>query len=133
MRTLLMLTLALWCAGCSEYGYRFHPHPQDPLNLVFLDYKIHDDVVDILVDTNGMRLQTIYAVNKATMRVDPKSVTYPPFEDEMMTSGGYLIHGPSLAQGPTIAHFDKASLGPAPWEVHLDVQGLKPSIASVGP
>ncbi len=67
------------------------------------------------------------------MRADPTTISYPKFEDEMVQSGGYMLHGPNLAQGPTVAHFDKASLGPAPWDVHLEIQGINPMTIPVGP
>ncbi|MGN6369885.1 MAG: hypothetical protein ACTHN5_16635 [Phycisphaerae bacterium] len=133
MRKILVLLLSFCCVACSEYGYRFRAHPDSSFRQVYADYKVHGDTVDILVDTNGARLQTIYAVKQDTMRADPKSISYPPFSDQMMPSGGYMIHGPSFARGPTVAHFAKADLGPAPWELHLAVEGFKPMTVEVGP
>ncbi len=60
MRKVLIMALALWCAGCSQYGYRYQPHPQNPLNHVFADYKVEGGTVDILVDTNGLKLLSIF-------------------------------------------------------------------------
>src|SRR5271154_3838816 len=122
-----LLLLNVFC-GCSEYGYRYQPHPQDWSNLVFADYRIDGDTIDILVDTNGFMLQKVSILKADGMFAKPTSIDYPQFEDELLQGNGILIHGPKLAQGPTIAHFNKAEIGSPPWEVHLDIQEMHPVI-----
>ncbi|HUO08892.1 MAG TPA: hypothetical protein VM008_11365 [Phycisphaerae bacterium] len=126
-----MSLVVLLCASCSEYGYRYKPE-QHSLRPIYADYRVQHDNVDIMVDTNGARLQSIFILKRDTLEAKPKSVDYPKFEDEMMQSGGYMIHGPSMADGPTIAHFDRQEIGAPPWEVHVSIEGIGQLTIMVG-
>jgi hypothetical protein len=132
-RSVWVCVIGLLMASCSsEYGYRYGPHPQDWQNAVYADYRMAGDTVDILVDTNGYRLQTISILKSDGTFVKPTGVDLPQFEDELTQGNGVMIHGPSLAQGPTVAHFKKSEIGSMPWDVHVAIQGLNPLTIKVG-
>jgi hypothetical protein len=85
-----LFLLNVFC-GCSEYGYRYQPHPQEWSNLVFADYRINGDTIDILVDTNGFRLQQISILKADGTFAKPTSIDYPEFEDQVTQGNGILI------------------------------------------
>ena len=116
----------LLLAGCSEYGYRYAAHPQQPVNPIFADDRVHGDTLDVLVDTNGGRLDSVSILSHDGIRVDPQKIDYPTFEAERVRGIRDEVYGPTLATGPTIAHFDKAALGPPPWNADIKVQGVPP-------
>jgi hypothetical protein len=119
-RVLAALTLALLASGCgSQYGYRYQPHPQVLYTPLYADYRDYGDTIDILVDTNGMQLTHIDIAGPEGKTVDPTKIDMPQFKSELMRGIQEEIYGPERAQGPTIAHFDKAAIGPRPWRVHV--------------
>ncbi len=131
-RPLAALMLA-FLAGCgSQYGYRYQPHPQVLYTPIFADYRDHGDTVDILVDTNGMRLTHIDIATADGKNIEPTKIDFPVFRSDIMRGTQEQVYGPELAQGPTIAHFDKSAVGPGPWNVHLKIRAAPYETIRVG-
>jgi len=118
--------------GCNEYGYRYEPHPQVMYSPIHADYREQGDKVDILVDTDGLRLENIDVMNADGTRVKPMGIDYPAFSSELMRGTEDEIYGPDLAQGPTVAHFDKSAIGPGPWNVQVNILDVPPETIEVG-
>jgi hypothetical protein len=124
----LWLAAALLAAGCGQYGYRYKPASQNFLNPIFADYRVTGDRVDILVDTHGRRLQKISILSPQGIETDPTSVDFPQFSGDLIGGTGAGWQDPRytapMAQGPTIAHFSKSSVGEGPWNVTMDIYAV---------
>ena len=118
--------------GCNQYALRYQPHPQVLASPIFADYRVQPQSVDIVVDTNGMRLEQIAVVEPDGRVIHPTSIDYPPFKSDLVQGVDTPINGPEFAQGPTVSHFDKSAIGPAPWKIQVAIQTLPEETISVG-
>jgi len=131
-RKLLSLVVPVVLLGCSSYGYRYQPHPQVLGSPVFADYREQAQDVDILVDTDGLRLQDVAIARSDGTLVKPSHIDYPQFKPELIQGNQEEIYGPELADSPTVAHFAKDAIGPAPWNVKVKIQDIPPTTILVG-
>jgi hypothetical protein len=123
----------LFLVGCNQYGYRYQPHAQMTLSPIHADYRIEPKSVDILVDTNGMKLNNIAIAKSDGELVQPTSVDTPTFKPQYDTGNEVTMASPAeFAQGPTVAHFDKNAIGPGPWDVHVDINSMSSKTIRVG-
>ena len=129
----LLLLALIMPGGCQEYGYRYKPIAgqtfYDPL---FADYRMHENTVDIFVDTRGRKLEHIRITRPDGGLVVPAGIDYPAFVSEPIGGTEVPIEGPVRANGPTIAHFDKTVLGPRPWTLQVEVLGLQKAVFRIG-
>jgi hypothetical protein len=129
LKSLVAVALALAGAlgGCNEYHYRYEPVQQPALAPMFADYREHEGILDILVDTHGRRLTAARLQTQEGSTVEPTGIDYPVFQRDLIGGmAGYKDprYGADIAQGPTVVHFDLTAAGPGPWRVELDVLGV---------
>jgi len=133
MRWIIWAVLhAALLSGCSAYGYRYQPRAQPLQGMVFADYRAQRNDVAIFVDTGGLRLMHIYITTDSGQTVAAQRIDYPVFAPELLRGTRDELYGPDLAQGPTIAHFDKDAVGSGPWNVRIEIQGVPPVTFRVG-
>ena len=128
-----MPTAVLFLVGCNQYGYRYQPSAQVITGPIYADYRVGPKSVDILVDTNGLKLDNVAIAKPDGEIVKPTSVDYPAFEHEYEPGDSLNNMSPGeFAQGPTVAHFDKTAIGPGPWDVHVDINSMSPKSIRIG-
>lgn len=126
-------TAVLFLVGCNEYGYRYQPHAQMISKPIYADYRVQPKSVDILVDTNGMKLNTVAIAKPDGQIVKPISVDYPVFASQYDPGNEVTMRSSAeFAQGPTVAHFDKTAIGPGPWDVQVDINAMSSYTIRVG-
>jgi len=130
--TSLLVLSAVLFAGCNEYGYRYEPRPQILASPIFADYHDRGSSVDILVDTDALQLKQIEIVRADGTVVEPTGIDFPRFKPALLAGTDDAVYGPDMAQGPTVAHFDKAAIGAGPWTVQANIVGVPPVTISVG-
>jgi hypothetical protein len=85
-----------------------------------------------MIDTDGLRPDHVEIVKSDGSAVAPTGVDYPAFKPELMRGVQEEIYGPELAQGPTVAHFDKSAVGAGPWTVRVDIEAVPEENIRVG-
>lgn len=142
----LLLALLL-VAGCNSSDLRYQPVRQPDWAHLYADYHELESAIGIVIDTDGRRLEDIFITKPDGSAVRPLNITYPSFGRSgavgsgvgFGTGGGVGLGlgvgvpvGSRRAQGFTTATFDKAAVGPAPWLLHLKVQGIDATTIHVG-
>lgn len=138
---LKLFVLAFVAAGlgaCNSYHLHYEARPQPENAHLYADYTLLQDAVGFMVDTDGGRLEEIYVKKGDGTAVHPVSIAYPAFGKSAAIGPGIGIGpvgvgvgvpvGPDRAKGLTSATFSKDAIGPAPWEVHVKVVGVKEAV-----
>jgi hypothetical protein len=132
-RVIPILAVLAMLAGCNQYGYRYKPLSAQMFDPpYFADYRQQANTVDLLLDTHGRKLQTIQITNRDGSIVKPIGIDYPAFVARPVGGTATPIAGPERADGPTVAHFDKAAIGPQPWTIQAKLEGASPLVFRVG-
>ena len=134
---LALLPFLLFLPACNRYHLRYQANPQPSGGNLYADYTPLKDSVGILLDTDGRRLQEVSLTTANGTSLRPVSIAYPAFGKDASIGVGVgfgvpvgvgtgvgIPIGPDHAQGLTTATFPQQDLGPAPWTLHLKVDGL---------
>ncbi len=139
----LIAPLAFLTACTNSYELRYKADPQPRDRQLFADYARLQDSIAISIDTNGHRLDDIYVRKPDNTIIRPTRIDYPGYGSSASFGPGVGVGpvgvgigfpiGPKHVEGLTTAAFHIDSLGPPPWEVHVEVYGTpKATIPGVG-
>ncbi len=144
MRRLIPAALAalLLLTGCNYYGFRYQPDPQPAGGHLYADYTLLQDSIGVSLDTDGRRLEDIYIRKSDGTAVHPLNITFGDTGHSAAVGSGVGVGngnvgfgtgiafpiGPEHTYGPTTATFASSAIGPAPWELHIKVQGLPEAV-----
>jgi hypothetical protein len=137
-----LVVFAAAAGGCNGYNLRYKADPQPQGATLFADFTPLQDAVAAVVDTDGRRLEEIFVRRADGSVVRPVNVIYPGFGKSAALGTGLGVGaghvgigtglsipiGPERAHGLTTATFAATALGPAPWELHVKVQGVPEAV-----
>jgi hypothetical protein len=129
-------------AGCNGYQLRYQANPQPQWANVYADYTLLQDAIGVSIDTDGRRLEEVFIRKADGTQVRPLNISYPGFSKSAAIGSGLgfgaghvgfgtgigIPIGPDRARGLTTATFSTAALGPAPWELHIKLQGVAEAV-----
>ncbi len=131
------MVLVILLAGCNSYNLRYRAMPQPSGANLFADYTQLQDAIGVSIDTDGRRLEDIFIARADGTQVHPTSITYAGMEpaggigtgvgaagDHTAVGGGLFFPVGERTSGLTAATFSAAAIGPAPWTLHVKVQGV---------
>jgi hypothetical protein len=147
------LALAL-ATACGSSGLRYKAEAPGVGAAVSADYTVLVDRVRVEIDTRGTRLEDVQILRPDGTAVRPETIEYPGFRSNSGVgigigmgrssygSGGGVGTGvgfgtsfpvgESVADGNTVAYFQLAQLGPAPWRLRAQLSGLGAAIFNLG-
>ena len=137
-----LATLVFLLGGCNSYHLRYQAVPQPSGANLFADYTQLQNAIGVSIDTDGRRLEDLFIRKSDGTDVHPLGITYAGTEHSSAIGSGVgvgtgnVAFGTGLAfpvgtertYGLTTATFDQSAIGPAPWQLHVKVQGAPEAV-----
>jgi len=133
--TFLLLT------GCNSYNLRYKADPQPSGANLFADYTQLQDAVGVSIDTDGRRLEDVFIAKADGSVVHPLNIAFAGMGpagsvgvggfgagDHVGVGSGLFFPVGERTRGLTTATFSTAAIGPAPWTLHIKVEGAKEAV-----
>jgi hypothetical protein len=150
-----LLLLPAFLGGCASPSFPYRPERQPLGARISADYTLIQELLRVEIDTDGRQLQDAYIVAPDGNAVRARTIEYPPlvppssavqigvgFGGGSWGDGGGVGVGSGVSvgapvgsgrlQGPTVATFAAAELGPGPWHLRLKLAGLDETAIVLG-
>ncbi len=153
---ILVMALSVAVGGCAGTSLPYTPEKQPVGATISAAYQVVGDRLRVELATDGYRLEEAKILRPDGSALHPQTIEHVtnPYGGSGTTVGFGLggmsfggggggvgggvgvsmpVGSPSRVDGPVFAYYPLNQVGPAPWRLHVKLEGIEPAIIVLGP